>query len=236
MSESESPSVSGPACGAKCGITREREREKATARALVARAYPELCWAPAPAWTPEEAPIGIEEISTLALSLEQVLPARALLSVGEPGLADSIYLLAGLHAPCWMEVRAEPSRAQSEAIPPSAETYLRVAFSSLGRYYTLQEVRVSAALEPDGVWVEEQGIVGVEDRRLQLFVKATQGLLRKRRLVALDAAFLVEKLHDPCARGLEAIGAAPMLWTALFENTPPGRTRGEWLALERTGA
>jgi hypothetical protein len=227
-------------CSATCGIGRERDRQKAAARVAAARAYPGLGWTPAPAWLPDEPPVPHDELLALAAALEDVLPTRAIVTAAEPGMAASVYLLGGLHAPCWLERLRDEVDPRAEPGPPRAEeTYVRIAASALGRYVTLQEVCVAApdgGGAADGRWVETRGVVGVGDRRLQLFVKATQGVLRKRKLVALDAVFLAEPTPDPEGTAAAALGASPTLWSLLVEPTPPGAVRGEWLALERTGS
>jgi hypothetical protein len=214
--------AAAPACGANCGITRNRERQKAQARALAARAYPGLVWTASPVWSPGEPPIGRDEVVELAAGLEQVVPGRVLARADEPGSCDALWVLAGLHAPCWLEVRDEPDGDELPAV--AGETYLRVALSPLGRYYTLQEVRITATAMAGGLWIEEQRIVGVEDRRLQLFVKATQGFLGKRRLTGLDAAFLAE----PAASAHE-LDAPATLYALLFEPVPAGLRRGDFV-------
>jgi hypothetical protein len=196
---------------------------------MAARAYPGWIWTPSPTWLPEDPPVPQDEMTELAAALESVLPTRSL-RLGRDGTwGEGIYLLGGIHAPCWLELREGVLESAVRTHECGAETYLRVLFSPVGRYYTLQEVRSLAVRDSTGVWVEEKRLAGVEDRRLQLFVKATQGLLRKHRLIGLDAVFLSEPVPDPVHEATRLLGAPPTLWTLLFESSPPVTTRGEYL-------
>jgi hypothetical protein len=195
--------MAGSACGTNCGIGRERDKQKLVARAIAQRA-----------WSPDEPPVSWEERSSIACALEDVLPARAFVTEAFGG-CDAIALLAGTHDPCLLELR-ERGRIDAGA-NRERETYVRVLFSPLGRYYTLQEIVLESTRESDGVFVEERRWVGIEDRRLQLFVKATQGLLRKRKLIGLDAAFLSEPVSE---------GSRVTLWNALFERDDAGSCGG----------
>jgi hypothetical protein len=107
---------------------------------------------------------------------------------------------------------------------------LRLVLSALGPFYALQEIRVCANVEPKGLWVEEQRFAGLEDRRLAHFVKATQGVLRKRRLIGLDAAFLSTPL-TPASAPEEP---ARTLWNALFDPEPMGGLSGEYVSSQTT--
>ncbi len=191
-------------CGSTCGITRERERQKVAARTLCLRAFPEGLDAP-PAWWPEVEPFDDDELAALARAFEDALPCRACATVTSG--ARWIYLVATTDDASWVGLREGVSQ------PPEGldERALRVGFSALGRYATLQEVTLSGAPEGNGWWVEESRCVGVVDRRFAAFVKAAQGILRSRRVVCLDAAFLAEPLDD--AGG----GTA---WECLFDRDP----------------
>lgn len=189
----EGPCMS--ACSATCGIARERTRQKeavrACARSLVASAE-----RTATPWT-------LDEIHALAKAMEATLPCRACVVEEE---SVWVYLVPAVDGQAWVAVRE-----WGEAPPPrERETTLRVGFSCRARYTTLQEARFTGACEGDGYWIEEERMVGVEDRRLQLFVKASQGILRRARVGCLDAAFLTESLED----------GAPTLWTVFFEREP----------------
>lgn len=211
-------------CGASCGITKERDRQKSDARDLVRKAFPEG-FAREPAWAPTEPAFAWDECEVIARALEDVLPCRALVLRGDGRRADWIHLVATLDARSWLALR----EGGGEAPDLPAETCLRVGLSPWARYATLQEVRLTGARDGDGWWIEEDRVAGVEDRRLQTFVKAAQGFLRKRKVVSLDAAFLEEPVDDPTGEGVALTGAAPTLWTVLFDPEPMVTRAGVWV-------
>lgn len=211
-------------CGATCGITRERDRQKSDARALVLRAFPDG-FAREPAWVPPEAAFAWDEADVVARALEEVLPCRAVVLRGDGRRADWIHLVATLDARSWLALR----EGAGEAPERPSETCLRVGLSPWGRYATLQEVRLSGARDGDGWWIEEERVAGVEDRRLQHFVKAVQGFLRKRKVVSLDAAFLDEPVEDPRGEGASLAGVSPTLWSVLFDPEPMVARAGVWV-------
>ena len=171
--------------GSSCGIGKQRDRELDRVRAAMVG-------------HPEEA-VSHPEITRLGTLFEQLLPVRAFLrKASVPDECDWLYLLVGVHDRSLME-EGEPARDQ--------ETYVRLGFSPLGRFVTLQECRLT--LDRRAGILEEAPRVGVEDRRLQGIVKGLQGALRKARLIVVDAAFL-------CA------GDA---WSQLFQTGQPGDLR-----------
>ncbi len=201
--------------GGTCGIQKGRDKEKASAlKALghaLGRGVPGV-----------GAGLPFDEIARLGAHLEEVLPVRAFVRpAGEAGACDWLYLLAGLHPASLYELAegaCEPGeRARDE------ETYVRLGFSPLGPFVTLQEVvmRVEGG-EP--LLLFEEPKVGVEDRRLQLIVKGLQGALRKRRLAVLDAAFLIGAPPAELAAG-PGRRAPSTLWAGLFDPDPPETTR-----------
>ncbi|MCU0680695.1 MAG: ATP phosphoribosyltransferase [Polyangiaceae bacterium] len=199
--------------GGTCGINKGREKEKASALKALRHA---LGGGHAP-------PVGLpfDELARLGAHLEEVLPVRAFVRPGaEPGACDWLYLLAGLHPASLYEL-AEGTCEPAERTRDD-ETYVRLGFSPLGPFVTLQEVvmRVEPG-EPPLLFEEPK--VGIEDRRLQLIVKGLQGALRKRRLVVLDAAFLVGAPPADLAQGPG--GAPSTLWAGLFDLDPPETSR-----------
>jgi hypothetical protein len=200
--------------GGTCGINKGREKEKASALKALGHA---LGRAGGPA-------VGLpfDEIERLGAHLEEVLPVRAFVRpAAEPGACDWLYLLAGLHPSSLFEL-AEGACGPGERTRDE-ETYIRLGFSPLGPFVTLQEVvmRVEGG-EPPLLFEEPK--VGVEDRRLQLIVKGLQGALRKRRLVVLDAAFLVGPPPDDLVAG-RGRRAPSTLWAGLFDPDPPDTQR-----------
>lgn len=131
------------------------------------------------------------------------------------GDASWIHLVAAVDDRSWVATR------ELGAPPPprGAETSLGVGLTRWGRFATLQEIRFEGARDGRGWWVEEERLAGVSDRRLQHFVKAAQGVLRRARVPCLDAAFLAE----PAGEGL------PSLWELLFDRDPMVLRVGRWV-------
>src|SRR5580692_7522483 len=111
------------ACGADCGITRVREREKRAALVLAERIHPGLVWRrPSSLVTPG---VHFDSVVALARRLEEHLPVRAIVRASDAGGPDCIYLLAGLHEPALCEIAEQKAIAPGEVVVPR-ETYLRV--------------------------------------------------------------------------------------------------------------
>ncbi len=207
------------ACGASCGITRERARQQDAARRL---ALGRLAEGPSGASEASASPaFTADEVAALAGRLEAALPCvvRVVDDGGSPGTVW-VYLTAAVGGPNWVDFRAGVGQAP---VSGAVETALRVGLCPYGRYATLQEVLLRGSVEADGVFVEETRCPGVVDRRLQLFVKATQGLLRTLKVVTLDAAFLEGPLGDD---------RTETAWEALFDADPMGVTVASYLPVQ----
>lgn len=200
------------ACGASCGITRERSRQREAARRL---ALGRLAEGPSGASEASgQTRFEADEVSALTGRLEAALPCLVRVVDDDGGAPGTVwvYLTAAVDGPNWVDFRAGLGEAPASG---AVQTALRVGLCSYGRYATLQEVQLRGEVEGDGVFVEETRCPGVVDRRLQLFVKATQGLLRVMKVVTLDAAFLAEPLGDD---------RTETAWEALFDADPMGVT------------
>lgn len=85
------------ACGATCGITRERARQREAARALALSARTEgACGAVARAFDPDE-------VARLAARLEAALPCQVRV-LDDPSGAWWVYLVASMSEPTWVDV------------------------------------------------------------------------------------------------------------------------------------
>ena len=218
MSAGSTVSTTGSPCSATCGISRERDRDRMAARALAERAYPNgISY---PVWAPIAPAFASDEVGTLCAAMADALPcdARVLLDVR----CDWIYLVATVNSRTWLALR----EGQVQRSDGGVEQGIRVGLSSLGRFATLQEIRWSGTVDPDGIWVEETRCAGVDDRRLVVFVKAAQGILRRQRIPTLDAAFLTGPVTDPTVT----------LWNALFDPDPMITSVGTWIPAELHGA
>lgn len=205
-------------CGASCGITKTREREREVATSVALRAFADgrrdtpRWWPLAPAFSPDTA-------EKLAEALRGALPCRAVVVPAADELAATwVYVVATMADGSWVELREGATVPRPEA---REERGLRVGLSALHRAATVQEFAVRAAVEGDAAWLEESRVAGVDDRRLQLFVKASQGLLRTMKITTLDAAFLETA----------ALPGADPLWALLFDGEPMVSRSGRWVTL-----
>jgi len=200
-----------------------REREKRAALALAERLHPELVWARPPHREPA---VSFDALVSIGRRLEELLPVRSIVRVGERGGTDAIYLLAGLHTPALCELADGAPVGPDDVLVPR-ETYLRIAFSPYDRFVTIQEVLVEARPAPrHQLEIVEEPLAGVVDRRLRTMVKGLQGALRKADLTLLDMAFLVERLAGPAqAAFVRDFHEEPMLWSLLFDPAPPTTIR-----------
>lgn len=222
-------------CGTTCGINKERQRERARAVKAVERSFPGFVWRVLEEPSPQA--LAADGITELGRALEQILPVRAIPRLAEIGSCDWLYLLAGLHEPALVEVAdaAVPNhtpRNNARVELRDRETYVRLGFSPIGRYVTIQEVVCTADhLEEEALEIVETPKVGVEDRRLQVIVKGLQGALRKSKLVVLDMAFLVEPPPVVVAQDAfeMAFGGEPQLWSFLFDAAPASTTRAHFI-------
>jgi hypothetical protein len=213
------------ACGATCGITNVREREREAALAVAARLHSGMVWR---RQRRAERAVSYDTLVAIGRRLEELLPVRAIVRVAaDDDGADSLYLLAGLRAPALCEIAdGAPCEPLSEV--PLRETYLRVALSPFAPFATLQEVRIVARPMRGGDHVEivEEPMAGVEDRRLASIVKGLQGALRREGLTLLDMAFLSGVVEGPPQRAFEAeFEERPTLWSLLFEPAPATTVR-----------
>lgn len=194
-------------CGASCGITKQRAKERGKATSAALRAFAEGK-RDTPRWWPDAPKFTTAEVAALAGSLERALPCRvAVVNPSDELSATWVYVVATVGAGSWVELR----EGRSKALPGvEEERGLRVGLSPLHRAAVVQEFGVRATVEGPIAWVEESRLAGVEDRRLQMFVKASQGLLRTMKITTLDAAFLQEPATE---------GGDP-LWSLLFDADP----------------
>lgn len=224
MSPEPTRDASATTCGGACGITRERARQLDRARGAAERAYPGLVYTEAPEWCSPDA-ADARELDALASKIEQIVPGRVWHEPGAHDEAPSLVLFAGFAASSWWELRRAGEAPESSG----EQSYVRVLFSPLGRYYTLQEIVLRCEADEAGAYFIERRHAGVVDRRMQLLVKALQGRLRSDRFVSLDAVFLSEAVLDPRGLGMGARAEAPTLRTLLFESASAGLELVTWI-------
>lgn len=204
-------------CGASCGITKTRDRERDLADRVALRAFADGR-RDTPRWWPGEPVFGATEAGRLVAALQGALPCRAVVVPPADDLAATwVYAVATVADRTWVELREGVSRRRPTT---TEERGLRVGLSALHRAATVQEFTVTATAGQGSAWVEEARVAGVEDRRLQMFVKASQGILRTMKITTLDAAFL---------EGAALEGGDPR-WALLFEGLPMVSRVGVWVA------
>lgn len=189
--------------------------------------HPTGRWADAPLECLLDGGLGLDACAGLPARIEHLLPARVIpVRAGPVGLGDALYVLAGIHAPCLLELR-EGLCPREAPMLRARETYLRVALSPLGRFAALQEcVLEIEQLGGRARMIVETPRVGVEDRDLRAFVTALQALLRRDRIALLDFTFLMQPFGDGPDEVFTARWAtAPTLWSLLFDPAPPTTTR-----------
>jgi hypothetical protein len=173
--------------------------------------------------------LDLDTCAGLPARIVDLLPARVIGVRAEPdGLGDVLYVLAGIHAPCLLELR-EGRCPRDAPMLRTRETYLRVPLSPFGRFAALQESVLEVGdLGGDARIVVETPRVGVEDRDLRPFVTALQAMLRRDRIALLDFTFLMQPFDDGHGAG-EAFAARwatrPTIWSVLFDPAPPTTTR-----------
>lgn len=209
--------------GGGCGIQAEREAERQRVLELLGRVYADG----APFDEAVSSGLDLASCGDLAAHIADVLPVRVLpVPADAEGLGDALYLLAGLHEPCLLELR-EGRCARDAEMLRTRETYLRVLLSPLGRFVTLQECILELQDLGDGArLVVEHPQAGVENRDLRLLVTGLQGMLRRARIVLLDFAFLLQPFGGGGDEAFTARWATdPTLWSVLFDPAPPTTTR-----------
>ncbi len=177
----------------------------------LARLYPARAWgAPQPSASGRGADA---EAAALAEELAQELDAAVFLRRGEAGEhCDFLYVLCVGRPPCAIQVRDQgvPPPAEWEGEATLAESYLRVALSSLARMAVVQEVAVEVRGDGGGWLVRELPRAGVYSAPL---------LRRFQRLVAILPAYDI--LHVDLG---DISGPPPDYepgeWPSLFAGTP----------------
>jgi hypothetical protein len=204
-------------CGTTCGIIKEREREVRAAWAIASDARQRRGALPA------AHVVSYDALVALAAKLEELLPVRVRVRLGDAGDCDALYVLAGLGRSPLVDIQDGNAPASPRE---TREIYIRIAVSPFGRFVALQEVRFQGSPGDEALHIVEEPEAGVVDRRLQHIVKGTQGALRKAKLVVLDLATLLAPAPDGASlHGDNATDEPPTLWSLLFEEASPKSVR-----------
>jgi hypothetical protein len=199
----------------------------------LARLYPTRRWDERDEAAGFGAGLGAGEGDALAAAAAGRLHAATLYRPGGPEeTCDYVYILCLGRTPSLVELReAALDDGSGEALRapiaegPVTEVYLRVALSTLAPFAAVQEVRLTATLDPDHgtIALVEAPRAGIFEpallKRLQLLV----GVLRELNIRHLDFGEIVEPPDgfDPGDYG-ELWGGVPGIANYLFFPHPPG--------------
>jgi hypothetical protein len=215
---------SGATCGGcGCGHRADREADRRRARAIL-QGVPR-----GPAGLGELLGSGLDADACrdVATRIEGILPVRVLPRRADAcGHGDCLYVLAGVHRPCLLELR-DGGCSRAAEVGDRPETYLRVALSPLGRFAAVQETVLSIAGLGDGLrLVAEHPLAGVAAPLLRPIAAGVGGVLRDAGIALLDFGLLAEPAGGAADPSFESRwGAAPTLWSILFDPAPPTTTR-----------
>ena len=193
---------------------------------VVARIYPTRVWGQPDDDARFGAGVRLSEVQRIARSLSVACKAPTFVREGgDEDLCTYVYILCVGRAPSLLDVRDELVSVDSLGLGEERvrERYLRVAFSSVARLATVQEV----ALELDRLATGEAEIrelprPGVYDKILLKRMRAVVDLLLASDLLHLDFGLLDKPLTDVNVDEYSArYAATPHLVNWLFYAAPP---------------
>ena len=218
-------------CGSKGGCdSRKGEMFGALDEAL-SRLYPTRRWDE----RDEAAGFGMGltagEGNALAAALSERLSAATLYRPGaDDETCDYVYVLCVGRAPSLIELRESALDAAtatdlraSIGEAPISEVYLRVALSTLARFAAVQEVALSAELDPDGApMVTERPRAGIFAPTLLRRLQSLVAVLAEHQIRHLDFGEIVEPpaAFDP-GDYATIYGGVPGIANYLFYPQPP---------------
>jgi hypothetical protein len=176
--------------------------------------------------------LGAPEGQALAAALSARLSAATLYRPGAAGeTCDYVYVLCVGRPPSLIELREsalDPPTADrlraAIADAPLSEVYLRVALSTLARFAAVQEVSLSAEIDPaqGALIVTEAPRTGIFAPTLLRRLRALVAVLAEREIRHLDFGDIVEPpaAFDP-GDYAAAYGGAPSIANYLFYPQPP---------------
>lgn len=219
-------------CGRKGGCDSRKHEMFAEIDAALARLYPTRRWDQRDDAAGFEAGLPAAEGHVIAALAAARLSAAAVHRPGGPGeTCDYVYVLCVGRMPSLAELREEAGGPEGLAVlrdalsgGPVTDVYLRVALSTVSAFAAVQEVTLSAQLDPaDG------SVVMTEAPRAGVFAPALLG--RMQRLVAILAERQIRHLDfgeiaeppdgfDPGSYADE-YGGAPTIANYFFYPQPP---------------
>jgi hypothetical protein len=224
--------MSCTSCGNKGGCDSRKGSMFAALDEALARLYPTRRWSERDEAAGFGAGLGAGEGEALAAALSARLSAATLY---RPGAADEtcdyIYVLCVGRAPSLVELResaldaaaAEGLRA-AIADAPLSELYLRVALSTLARFAAVQEVALSAEVDPErgALVLTEAPRAGIFAPTLLRRLQTLVAVLTERHIRHLDFGEIIEPpaTFDP-GDYAAAYGGVPAIANYLFYPQPP---------------
>jgi hypothetical protein len=219
-------------CGNKGGCDTRKGAMFGALEEALARLYPTRRWNERDEAAGFGTGLGAGEGDALAAALSGRLSAATLYRPGaDEETCDYIYVLCVGRAPSLVELResaldaaAARSLRATIAEAPISEVYLRVALSTLARFAAVQEVAISAELDPNGgaLILTEAPRSGVFAPTLLRRLRALVGVLAEREIRHLDFGEIVEPpaAFDP-GDYAATYGGVPSIANYLFYPQPP---------------
>jgi hypothetical protein len=204
------------------GCEAEKGPQREALDAALASVYPDRTWG-----RPDDAArfgAGVRpgEVRRLARALAVATRAPTYVRTGGPDdLCELVYILCVGRAPSLLDVRDGLASPES---PRVREKYLRVAFSTVARVATLQEVALELDVEGEDALLRELPQPGVYDPLLLKRMRAAVDLLEASDLEHLDFGLLDRPVPgaDP-GDYRERFGAEPT-WVNFLFYAAPART------------
>jgi hypothetical protein len=218
-------------CGNKGGCDARKGEMFGALDEALARLYPTRRWDERDETAGFGTGLTAGEGNDLAAALSEGLSAATLYRPGaDDETCDYIYVLCVGRAPSLIELRESALDAAAAADlrasigqTPISEVYLRVALSTLARFAAVQEVALSAELDPDGALVvTERPRAGIFAPTLLRRLQTLVGVLAKHQIRHLDFGEIVEPpaAFDP-GDYAAIYGGVPGIANYLFYPQPP---------------
>jgi hypothetical protein len=188
------------------------------------RVYPESTWGRPDDEARFGAGVRSAEVRRMAAALAVATKAPTFHRPGGPDdLCEFVWVLCVGRTPALIDVRDGRAAAEGDKV---RERYLRVAFSSVARVATIQEV----AVELDGDTLREIPQPGVYDAHLLKRMRSIVDLVEASDIEHLDFG-LVDVGHPGSLPGeyLERYGVEPAIVNFLFYAAPARTTTTTWL-------
>ncbi len=206
-------------CNRKNGCEEHKEPERVLLAATISSVYPSRTWGEPDDQARFGAGLRRSEIRRLGHALAVAARAPTHFREGGPNdLCDFIYVQCVGRAPALIDIRDGLAAAESTSMQ---EQYLRVAFSTVARMATVQEVALELESEAGDAWVREIPQPGVYDGKLLKRMRSVVDLLRASDIEHIDFGLLDVPLQDSHPGNYQhEYGVSPTLLNFLFYAEP----------------